>query len=74
VVFFNIGPVTPFTEYGLFDSVRKPRPNKKFQGLLINPEKICWFIMPTGLLLMDDLEAAWPWQRANPTFSLLPRA
>jgi hypothetical protein len=32
------------------------------------------FIMPTGLLLMDDLEAAWPWQRANPTFSLLPRA
>ena len=26
VVLFNIGPVTPFTEYGLFDSVRKPRP------------------------------------------------
>jgi hypothetical protein len=25
VVLFNIGPVTPFTEYGLFDSVSKPR-------------------------------------------------
>ena len=25
VVLFNIGPVTPFTEYSLFDSVRKPR-------------------------------------------------
>ena len=39
VVFFNIGPRagTPFTEYGLFDSVRKPRPNPNLECLRLRP-------------------------------------
>ena len=35
MVLFNIGPVTPFTEYGLFDSVRKPRPIPSRKGFAL---------------------------------------
>jgi len=69
VVFFNIGPVTPFTEYGLFDSVRKPRTNPrifKFPDSNIAKNCVFTFFCPQLqfvliLISKDDVDMGRKW-------------